>query len=155
MPEPASAPLPPSPSTCPRGCLSRRAVLLGAGAAAVGAGMLVAGCTAADTSGATGASADEPAGTPVGQASDVPVDSARIFDAVGVVVTQATAGNYAAFSTTCPHQGCAVSTVEGANIVCPCHGSTFTLDGSVVRGPAERGLESRPITVSDGQITLA
>jgi Rieske Fe-S protein len=152
MPEPAP---PPSPSNCRHGCLTRRSVLLGAGATAVGAGMLVAGCSTVDTSGSTGTSADEPAGTPVGQASDVPVGSGRIFDAVGVVVTQATAGTYAAFSTTCPHQGCAVSAVEGASIVCPCHGSTFALDGSVIRGPAQTGLESRPITVSDGQITLA
>ena len=154
MPEPSSAPPPSSPSTCGHGCLSRRSVLL-AGAAAVGAGMLVAGCATPDTSGSTGTSADKPAGTSVGDASDVPVGSARIFDAVGVVVTQATAGNYAAFSTTCPHQGCALSTVEGSSIVCPCHGSTFALDGSVVRGPAQTGLESRPIRVSDGRITLA
>jgi Rieske Fe-S protein len=152
MPEPASSP---SPSTCRYGCLSRRAVVLGAGAAAVGAGMLVAGCATVDTSGSAGTSADDPAGTPVGPASDVPVGSARIFDAVGVVVTQPTAGSYSAFSTTCPHQGCAVARVEGANIVCPCHGSTFALDGRVTKGPAETGLQSRPISVTDGRITLA
>jgi Rieske Fe-S protein len=138
-------------SACVPGCLTRRAVVVGAGAAAVGVGMLVAGCSTVEPP----AQPDTPAGTPVGPVSEVPVGGAQIFDAVGVVVTQAAAGSYAAFSTTCPHQGCAVSTVEGANIVCPCHGSTFALDGSVVRGPATTGLESRPITVSDGEITLA
>jgi Rieske Fe-S protein len=152
MPEPTA---PHSASTCSGGCLSRRAVVLGAGAAALGAGMLVAGCASVDTSGSAGASADNPAGTPVGPASDVPVGSARIFEAVGVVVTQAQPGSYAAFSTTCPHQGCAVAQVEGADIVCPCHGSTFALDGSVTKGPAQSGLQSRPITVANGQITLA
>jgi Rieske Fe-S protein len=146
---------PPSPPACRHGCLSRRAVVIGAGAAAVGAGMLVAGCSTVDTTGSTAAPADDPAGTPVGPAADVPVGSARIFDAVGVVVTQARAGSYAAFSTTCPHQGCAVSRVEGASIVCPCHGSTFALDGGVTKGPAEAGLQSRPIRVENGQITLA
>jgi Rieske Fe-S protein len=135
--------------------VSRRAVVLGAGAAAVGAGVLVAGCSTVETPGATGETADDPAGTPVGPASDVPVGSGRIFEAVGVVVTQVTAGSYAAFSATCPHQGCAVAAVEGATIVCPCHGSRFALDGSVTNGPAETGLEARPITVTNGEITLA
>jgi Rieske Fe-S protein len=114
--------------------------------------VLVTGCSTAETPGAT---ADDPAGTPVGPVSDVPVGSGRIFEAVGVVVTQAAAGTYAAFSTTCPHQGCEVASVEGASILCPCHGSMFALDGSVTRGPAQAGLESRPITVADGEVTLA
>jgi Rieske Fe-S protein len=135
--------------------VSRRAVVLGAGAAAVGVGALVAGCSTVETPGGAPVSADDPAGTPVGQVSDVPVGSALIFDAVGVVVTQVTAGSLAAFSTTCPHQGCAVSAVEGTSIVCPCHGSRFALDGTVTTGPATRGLDSRPITVANGQITLA
>ncbi|HYH33043.1 MAG TPA: Rieske (2Fe-2S) protein [Pseudonocardia sp.] len=132
--------------------LTRRAVVTGAGAAAVGAGLLATGCSTAPP---PAAPADEAAGTPVGPASDVPVGSGRIFDATGVVVTQPDAGTYAAFSTTCPHQGCAVTSVEGTNIVCPCHGSMFALDGSVVQGPAESPLESRPITVENGEITLA
>ena len=135
--------------------VSRRAVVLGAGAAAVGAGVLVAGCSTVEAPGATGQTADDPAGTPVGPASDVPVGSGVIFEALGVVVTQATAGSYAAFSTACPHQGCAVTAVEGASIVCPCHGSTFALDGSVTNGPAETGLESLPIAVTGESITLA
>ncbi|GAA1280145.1 Rieske (2Fe-2S) protein [Pseudonocardia aurantiaca] len=135
--------------------VSRRAVVLGAGAAAVGVGALVAGCSTVETPGGTPVSSDDPAGTPVGQVSDVPVGSARIFDAVGVVVSQATPGSFAAFSTTCPHQGCAVSAVEGTSIVCPCHGSRFALDGNVTTGPAPRGLDSRPITVANGEITLS
>ena len=131
--------------------LTRRAVVTGAGAAAVGAGLLAAGCSTAPTA----APVDDAAGTPVGPAADVPVGSARIFDAAGVVVTQAAAGTYAAFSTACPHQGCAVASVEGESIVCPCHGSTFGLDGGVTQGPAEAPLEPRAITVTDGQITLA
>jgi Rieske Fe-S protein len=151
-PDPVSSPRFGTDSRPP--CSTRRAVILGAGVA-VGAGMLVAGCSTVETPGGTAASSDDPAGTPVGQVSDVPVGSGQIFDAVGVVVTQATAGNFAAFSTTCPHQGCAVSAVEGTSIVCPCHGSRFALDGNVTNGPATRGLDSLPIAVADGEITLA
>ncbi|TQM14497.1 Rieske (2Fe-2S) protein [Pseudonocardia kunmingensis] len=132
--------------------LTRRTVVTGAGVAAVGAGLLATGCSTAPP---PTAPADAAAGTPVGPAADVPVGSAQIFDAAGVVVTQPSAGTYAAFSTACPHQGCAVSSVEGTSIVCPCHGSTFGLDGSVQQGPAEAPLQSRAITVTNGEISLA
>ncbi len=40
-----------------------------------------------------------------------------------------------AISTVCTHLGCIVkATPHGFD--CPCHGSRFTLDGSVLRGPA-------------------
>ena len=132
--------------------LTRRTVVTGAGAAAVGAGLLATGCSTAPP---PAAPAEAAAGTPVGPAADVPVGGARIFGPAGVVVTQPSAGDYTAFSTTCPHQGCAVSSVEGTSIVCPCHGSTFGLDGSVLQGPAEAPLESRAITVTNGEITLS
>jgi hypothetical protein len=78
--------------------LSRRTVIVG-GAVALG----VAGCSSAPPA----APAAAP-GTALGPTSDVPVGSAKIFDAQGVVVTQATAGTFAGFSTVCPHQGCSV-----------------------------------------------
>jgi len=132
--------------------LSRRAVVTGAGAAAVGAGLLATGCSTAPP---PAAPADVAAGTPVGPASEVPVGGARIFEASGVVVTQPTAGSYSAFSTVCPHQGCTVSEIEGTTLVCPCHRSAFALDGSVTQGPAESPLEPRAITVQNDEITLA
>jgi nitrite reductase/ring-hydroxylating ferredoxin subunit/uncharacterized membrane protein len=38
----------------------------------------------------------------------------------------------------CSHRGCALheGTLENDTIVCPCHGSTFGLDGSLLKGPA-------------------
>lgn len=145
MPDPASSPALP---------VSRRAVVVGAGA--LGAGLIVAGCASTTTTPAEAPSAaDGPAGTALGPAADVPVGSAKIYDAQGVVVTQAAAGTFAAFSTACPHQGCAVSRVDGDVLVCPCHGSTFALDGSVTKGPATSGLQDRAVTVETGQITLA
>lgn len=133
--------------------LSRRAVVVGGAAALGGAGLLAAGCSSAPPAETTAPAAA--AGTVIGPASEVPVGSAAIFADQGVVVTQATAGSYAAFSTACPHAGCSVATVEGTNIVCPCHGSTFSLDGSVTRGPAQTGLEPREVTVAGDEITLA
>lgn len=131
--------------------LSRRAVVAGAGA--IGAGLAVVGCSSTGTT--SSAAPPAAAGTALGPTSAVPVGSAKIFADQAVVVTQAEAGNFAAYSTNCPHQGCAVGSVEGANIVCPCHGSIFALDGSVTKGPAQTGLETRAVTVAGDQITLA
>jgi len=43
-----------------------------------------------------------------------------------------------AFTAKCPHAGCFIGTTSGADhFKCPCHTSTFNLDGSRVRGDAE------------------
>lgn len=123
--------------------LDRRTVVIGA--AALGAGLTVAGCTAAPSA---------PVATGPVPAGDVPVGGATIFADRAVVVTQASAGEFAAFSTACPHQGCNVNAVEGTEIVCPCHGSRFDLTGAVLTGPAEAGLASVPVTVSGTDLTL-
>jgi Rieske Fe-S protein len=123
--------------------LSRRTVIVG-GAVALGA----TGC-------AGGPADPAAAGTVLGPTSDVPVGSAKIFNAQDVVVTQAAAGTFAGFSTICPHQGCSVARVQGASIICPCHGSEFGLDGAVTQGPAQRGLTPRAVTVTGTEITLA
>ena len=124
--------------------LARRHVLVGAGAA-VGAGALVA-CAGSE---------DDPA-APQGETgvlattSEVPVGSALIVD--GIVLTQPKAGEFTGFSAVCPHAGCAVSRVDGARVLCPCHGSTFGLDGAVITGPAREPLAPAPITVRGDSI---
>ncbi|WP_205347026.1 Rieske (2Fe-2S) protein [Pseudonocardia broussonetiae] len=124
--------------------IDRRTVVIGA--AALTAGLTVAGCAA-------GAGSAPAASGPLA-AADVPVGGATIFADRAVVVTQATAGSFAAFSTVCPHQGCNVNAVEGAEIVCPCHDSRFDLTGAVLTGPAESGLAAVPVTVSGSELTL-
>lgn len=53
-------------------------------------------------------------------------------------------GEIMALSARCTHLGCLVrfNDAEGA-WECPCHGSRFAVDGSVIQGPATRPLESR------------
>ena len=48
-------------------------------------------------------------------------------------------GSVVALSPECTHLGCTVD-IQGARLVCPCHGSTYERDGRVVQGPAERNL---------------
>ncbi|MCE3555080.1 Rieske (2Fe-2S) protein [Pseudonocardia sp. RS11V-5] len=144
--------------------LTRRAAVAGAGAAAVGIGLLAAGCsgggsgstsTSASGTGGGAAPAAAPAAITLGPASSVPVGGAEVFPDQKVIVTQPTAGNYVGLSAVCTHQGCTVTGVQGATLVCPCHGSTYDLQGKVLKGPAPRALSSATVTVSGGQITLA
>ena len=96
------------------------------------------------------------AGPGLAATADIPVGGGKIFADEDVVITQPTAGKFVAFSATCTHQGCKVGTVSGTTVKCPCHGSTFAIaDGSVVDGPAKKGLPKRAITVAGGQISLA
>lgn len=54
-----------------------------------------------------------------------------------------------AISTICTHLGCLVkSTPDGFE--CPCHGSRFAADGSVLKGPAPTALPWLKITGGDG-----
>jgi len=72
------------------------------------------------------------------------------------VLTQPEAGSILAFSTTCTHQGCSVSTVADGTINCPCHGSRYRItDGSVARGPAQKPLAPVAINVTGNDITRA
>jgi len=46
-------------------------------------------------------------------------------------------GTLRAFAITCPHLGCSYAYDDGLrHFLCPCHGSQFALDGSIVHGPA-------------------
>ena len=52
----------------------------------------------------------------------------------------------------CPHQGCTVAPAND-RLQCPCHGSAFkTEDGSVINGPATKGLTEVPVTVNGDDI---
>ena len=71
-----------------------------------------------------------------------------------VYVLRDDAGQYAALSPICTHLGCVVE-LEGAALVCPCHGSTYTRVGEVVRGPAERALRRYPVSLDgDGALLI-
>jgi len=49
-------------------------------------------------------------------------------------------------SAVCPHLGCEVPwNADEGKFMCPCHGSQFAPDGSVLQGPAKRGMDTLPI----------
>lgn len=120
--------------------LSRRTVIIGAAVAPLAA---------------CGKSADAPASTPepgqpLAAVADVAVGSGTIVD--GYLITQPSAGVFKGFRARCTHAGCALSKIEDGQAVCPCHGSRFTLDGAVARGPATEPLVARPVSVRGTEI---
>jgi len=50
------------------------------------------------------------------------------------------AASFLGLSTICTHQGCDAAVTTSNIIECPCHGSQFSNDGSVIRGPAATSL---------------
>ena len=53
-------------------------------------------------------------------------------------------GALRSMSGLCPHASCTV-VPQPDGFRCPCHGSTFTLSGGRILGPAERGLDQLPL----------
>lgn len=61
-----------------------------------------------------------------------------------------------ALDATCTHAQCNVRP-EGNQLLCPCHGSTFSTTGEVRQGPATRSLRSFPVQFDGAQaiVTVA
>jgi menaquinol-cytochrome c reductase iron-sulfur subunit len=60
-----------------------------------------------------------------------------------------------AFSPQCTHLGCAYHWDEQAKeFLCPCHTSTFALDGRVLSGPAPRALDRFNIKIDGSKLWI-
>lgn len=64
-----------------------------------------------------------------------------------------------AFSSVCPHLGCAIGYVRGAapgagHYLCACHDSKFDVAGARTAGPVERGLDPLPVEIRGGRLRL-
>src|SRR5690349_15478085 len=107
----------PTPEPLVPPVVSRRAVLVGVGAASVA---ILGGCATYGSGGNAGGSGggggddpgdtgDDPGSDKPLQTTDVPVGGGVIVDERNVVVTQPTAGQFKAFTAICTHQGCTVA----------------------------------------------
>ncbi len=160
-PEDTSAP------TC--ACWSRRQSLAVAGlAVAGGAGLTACGAEGAvegavesakgAASSAVSSAASSAASAAAGAiaAAEIPVGGGTVFEALKVVVTQPTAGEFKAFDATCTHQACTVTGVKDGVITCPCHGSQFDMaTGAVRQGPATKPLPEKSVSVGADGITVS
>ena len=51
------------------------------------------------------------------------------------------AGKFTILSSRCTHLGCKINKFENNQLICPCHGSAFDIEGSCVKGPAGKALQ--------------
>jgi cytochrome b6-f complex iron-sulfur subunit len=72
------------------------------------------------------------------------VDGARVITIDGrrLLIVRTEEMTFVALSAVCTHAGCTVRYEAGSrDVACPCHGSTFELDGRVTAGPAQSPLD--------------
>ncbi len=66
-----------------------------------------------------------------------------------------TGDGFIALSSVCTHQGCQVGYNHGnGNLPCPCHGSVFSITGSVMEGPASSPLKKYNLTLDGNILTI-
>ena len=119
---------------------------------------MVGGIAATGVCGCSSGSAPSPIGdVPAGNASSLPVGTLKPIDGEPVCIGRDAGGVYA-MTLTCTHQGCDIAdggTVSAAGLQCPCHGSQFDANGSVVRGPAASPLVHYAVSAdSAGNLTI-
>jgi menaquinol-cytochrome c reductase iron-sulfur subunit len=72
-----------------------------------------------------------------------------------VYITKDGQGQLRVLTSVCPHLGCTVPwNKEKRQFVCPCHGGTFTMDGTRVSGPSLRGMDTLQTSVEGGQLLV-
>jgi cytochrome b6-f complex iron-sulfur subunit len=139
-------------------CLNRRDFLAKTAIAAAGL-VVLEGCgdgqigptAVALGAGVTITLADFPELATVGRLVAIPGNRAVVR------MSNATSNNaFRAFSAVCTHEGC-LTDVNNNRFECPCHGSIFAIDGSVIRGPAASPLPTRDVTVDSaaGKLTIS
>ena len=67
-------------------------------------------------------------------------------------------GRWYAVEDRCSHAGCAFSedgAIDGAHVICDCHGSEFDLrTGAVVRPPAVVPIATFSVRIADGRVEV-
>jgi len=65
--------------------------------------------------------------------------------------------NIQLFSSKCTHLGCRIDKIEDNELVCPCHGSRYNLNGEPLVGPAVQTLRQFNFrsAESDGMVTIS
>ncbi|MFG2678047.1 Rieske (2Fe-2S) protein [Streptomyces sp. NPDC048392] len=128
----------------------RRRTVLSAAALTPVAGLGLTACSP-DDDGAAPARPTAP--VDLGADGEVAKGAATLFPDGNVVVSRAENGSLKAFSTVCTHAGCPIEKLEGAKLVCPCHGSEFDArTGEVLHAPATAPLIELPVEVKQGRI---
>ncbi len=70
-----------------------------------------------------------------------------------LLVIQTSENVFVSLSPLCPHRKCEVRVLNPSMIRCPCHQSSYKIDGTYVSGPAKASLRKYVTRVEGGTIT--
>jgi nitrite reductase/ring-hydroxylating ferredoxin subunit len=94
--------------------------------------------------------------TPVADASQLGDQPLRGTAGEVAVVLVRSGAEIGALADRCSHRGCSLAEgdVHDGTITCKCHGSTFALDGNVLRGPATAPQPALEARVREGKVEV-
>ncbi len=89
----------------------------------------------------------------LGKLEDFPNGSVTPFRSDRLYLVRMDDGGLLALSLKCTHLGCAITWNEDSGeFDCPCHASSFLLNGEVSRPPAPRPLDYFPLIIESGLV---
>ena len=122
-------------------------------------------CSGSPTSPSNVAALPVVSGMLAGSAVTVAIDSSSPLASVGgaalvnaggasLLVARTAQATFVALSAICTHQTCTITGFGNDTYVCPCHGSTFDINGKVTGGPAPANLHPYATEFSNGILTI-
>ena len=76
-----------------------------------------------------------------------PLDLSTGVHFEGQIIIIKEAGKFTVLSSRCTHLGCMINKFENNQLICPCHGSAFDMEGSCVKGPAGKSLQKHSYSI--------
>jgi len=90
-----------------------------------------------------------------GNIDDFKPNSVTPFRSGRFYLSRLSDGGFLAMSLKCTHLGCSVGWNESeSRFVCPCHSSSFELNGNVLSPPAPSALDLLPIFIENGIVKV-
>jgi len=82
-------------------------------------------------------------------------NSVTVFRGGRFYLTRLLDGGFIALSLRCTHLGCSINWEEDKNrFICPCHSSSFYINGEVQNPPAPSALDHFPILIENGIVKV-
>ena len=89
----------------------------------------------------------------LGPSSNYLIGTRTVIKNIPAILIRSSKG-FSAISLTCQHLGCTVE-VKSDEFICPCHGSRYNKDGSILNGPAQKDLPSLKVEItSDDRVII-
>jgi cytochrome b6-f complex iron-sulfur subunit len=90
-----------------------------------------------------------------GPVSDFEAGTVTAFQRGKFYLVRRADGGFLAISRKCTHLGCTVPWVEEEKkFICPCHASSFDVNGVVVNAPAPRALDLFPVSIENNVVIV-